>query len=58
LRRSTAFKAEEGDKKKAWDEEQAGALIADKQAGHTAHIAGLIYAQEIIEQAGAVADKR
>jgi hypothetical protein len=58
LRRSTAFKAEEGDKNKAWDEEQAGALIADKQAGHTAHIAGLIYARGIIEQARAVADKQ
>jgi hypothetical protein len=58
LRRSTAFKAEEGDKNKAWDEEQAGALIADEQAGHTAHIAGLIYARGIIEQARAVADKR
>jgi hypothetical protein len=32
--------------------------IADEQAGHTAHIAGLIYARGIMEQAGAVADKR
>jgi superfamily II DNA helicase RecQ len=58
LRGSTAFKAEEGDEKEAWDEEQAGASIADEQAGHTAHIAGLIYARGIMEQAGAVADKR
>jgi hypothetical protein len=58
LRGSTAFKAEEGDEKEAWDEEQAGASIADEQAGHTAYIAGLIYARGIMEQAGAVADKR
>jgi hypothetical protein len=58
LRGSTAFKAEEGDEKEAWDEEQAGALIADKQVGYTAHIIGLIYARGIIEQARAVADKR
>jgi hypothetical protein len=58
LRGSTAFKAEEGDENEAWDEEQAGASIADEQAGYTAHIAGLIYARGIMEQAGAVADKR
>jgi hypothetical protein len=58
LRGSTAFKVEEGDENEVWDEEQAGALIADEQAGHTAHIAGLIYARGIMEQAGAVADKR
>ena len=33
-------------------------MIADEQAGHTAHIAGLIYARGIMEQTGAVADKR
>jgi hypothetical protein len=58
LRGSTAFKAEEGDEKKAWDKEQASASIADEQAGYTAHIAGLIYARGIMKQAGAVANKR
>jgi hypothetical protein len=58
LRGSTAFKAEEGDENEVWDEEHAGASIADEQAGHTAHIAGLIYARGIMEQAGVVADKR
>jgi hypothetical protein len=57
LRGSTAFKAEEGDEKEAWDEKQAGALIANEQAGHTAYIIGLIYARGIIEQARAVANK-
>jgi hypothetical protein len=28
------------------------------QAGHTVHIVGMIYARGIIEQAGAVADRR
>jgi superfamily II DNA helicase RecQ len=58
LRGSTAFKREEGDENEAWDEENAGVSIADEQARHTTHIAGLIYAREIMEQAGAVADKR
>jgi hypothetical protein len=30
LRGFTAFKVEEGDEKEAWDEEQAGASIADE----------------------------
>jgi hypothetical protein len=49
LRGSTAFKAEEGDENEAWDEENAGALIANEQAGYTAHIAGLIYARGVME---------
>jgi hypothetical protein len=58
LRRSIAFKAEEGDEKEVWDKKQAGALIADEQAGYTVYIAGLIYARGIMEQARAVANKR
>jgi ribonuclease HI len=58
LRGSTAFKAEERDEQEAWDEEQAGALIANEQAEYTAYIAGLIYARGIIKQARAVANKR
>ena len=58
LRGSTAFKTEERDENKAWDKENVGASIADEQAGHTAHVVELIYARGIIEQAGAVADKR
>ncbi|KAF2008251.1 P-loop containing nucleoside triphosphate hydrolase protein, partial [Aaosphaeria arxii CBS 175.79] len=34
------------------------ALTADEQAGHTAHVAGLIYAREMMEQAGVVASRR
>jgi RecQ family ATP-dependent DNA helicase len=61
LRGCTAFKAEEGEEgeeNEEWSEENMAASIADEQAGHTAHIAGLIYARGIMEQAGAVADKR
>jgi hypothetical protein len=58
LRGATAFKADKGDENKALDKEHAGASIADEQAGHTAHIAGLIYARGIIEIARAVAERR
>jgi hypothetical protein len=58
LRRSTAFTAEEGDENEEWNEENRESLIADEQAGHTAHIAGMIYARGVMEQAGVVAEKR
>lgn len=58
LRGSTAFQPEEGDENEAWNEENMAGLVADLQAGHTAHVAGLIYARGIMEQAGAVADRR
>ncbi|KAG9375549.1 hypothetical protein A1F94_013871 [Pyrenophora tritici-repentis] len=58
LRGSTAFQADEGEENKEWAEEQAGDSIADEQAGHTSHVAGLVYARGIMEQSGAVADRR
>lgn len=58
MRGLAAFRTEEGDKKEEWEEENTAAAIADKQAGYMSHIAGLIYARAIMEQAGAVADKR
>ena len=58
MRGSTAFRTEEGDDNKEWNEENTAAFVADKQAGHTAHVASIIYTQGIIEQAGAVADRR
>jgi RecQ family ATP-dependent DNA helicase len=57
LRGSTAFQADEGEDKEG-SEETAEASIADEQAGHTSHVAGLVYARGIMEQAGAVASKR
>jgi hypothetical protein len=58
LRKSTAFQAEEGDENKEWNKENARSAIADMQAGHTVHVARIIYARGIIEQAGVVADRR
>ena len=57
LRGSTAFQGDESEEKEG-NEETAEASIADEQAGHTSHVAGLVYARGIMEQAGAVADKR
>jgi hypothetical protein len=57
LRGSTAFQADKGEEKEG-NEDTAEASIADEQAGHTSHVAGLVYARGIMEQAGAVADKR
>ena len=60
MRRPTAFHTDKGDddEGKEWDEDDIAATIADEQAGHTSHIAGMVYARAIMEQAGAVADKR
>jgi hypothetical protein len=57
LRGATAFQADESEEKEG-NEDTAEASIADEQAGHTSHVAGLVYARGIMEQAGAVADKR
>ena len=58
MRGSTAFQPEEGDESEAWNEENTAGLVADLQAGHTAHVAGMVYARGIMEQAGVVADRR
>ncbi|KAG9385482.1 RecQ Superfamily II DNA helicase [Pyrenophora tritici-repentis] len=42
---ATAFQADEGEENKEWAEEQAGDSIANEQAGHTSHVAGLVYAR-------------
>jgi hypothetical protein len=56
MRGPTAFRAEEGEENEEWNEENMAGVIADEQSGHTAHIAGLIYARGIMEQAGVTAD--
>ncbi|KAK4982330.1 hypothetical protein LTR50_007766 [Elasticomyces elasticus] len=59
IRRPTAFHTDEDDDRaKERDEDDVAPAIADEQAGHTSHIAGMIYARAIMEQAGVVADKR
>jgi hypothetical protein len=57
LRGSTAFQADESEEKEE-NKDTAEASIANEQASHTSYVAGLVYAQGIMEQAGAVADKR
>ena len=58
LRRSTAFQTDDGkEEQEAWDSENMASIIADLQAGHTPHVAGMIYACRLIEMSGAVADK-
>jgi hypothetical protein len=57
LRGFTTFQANEGEEGES-NEETADAFIANEQAGHTLHVAGLVYAREIMKQAGTVADKR
>ncbi len=58
MRGSTAFQADESEENNEWNEENIAGAIADEQAGHTSYVAGLIYARAIMEQGGAVADKR
>jgi superfamily II DNA helicase RecQ len=41
-----------------YDEATAIARIADEQAGHTHHTAGMVYGREITERPGAVVDRR
>jgi hypothetical protein len=58
LRPSSAFQAEEGEENEEWNEENMLATIQDKQAGHSAHVASMVYARRIIEMAGVTADRR
>jgi hypothetical protein len=59
LRGTTAFKTDNGEEgQEAWNQEDMASIIADLQAGHTPHVAGMIYAGGLMEMVGAVADKR
>jgi RecQ family ATP-dependent DNA helicase len=58
MRGSTAFQQEEEGEEELKDGENMLAEAADLQAGHTSHIAGMIYAREMMEQSGVVALKR
>lgn len=59
IRGPIAFRQDDGE---ADDGEQPqdkdGAAIADAQAGHTSHVAGIVYARGIMEQPGWVAERR
>lgn len=58
LRGSSAFATDEGDESEAWKDDNLAAFIADEQAGHTSHVAGMVYARGIMELAGVTADRR
>ena len=60
MRGKRKFQDDEGEDDAAaqFDPDSITREIADTQAGHTSHIAGLIYARLILEQSGAVAEKR
>lgn len=59
IRRPTAFGQDDGEAdggEQPGDED--GAAIADAQAGHTSHVAGIVYARGVIEQLDWVAERR
>lgn len=59
MRKSTAFETDTPDKDDSdQGEEKDEDDIADIQAGHTSHIAGMIYARGVMEQAGVVQTKQ
>lgn len=57
LNTKAAFKTDDDDEDGDWNED-ADTQIADEQAGHSPHIAGMIYARGITEADGVVASKR
>ena len=57
VRKQDAFRMDEEDEDGDWNEDDDD-RIADEQAGHTSHVAGMIYARGIMERSGEVASKR
>jgi RecQ family ATP-dependent DNA helicase len=57
MRGGQAFRMDEDDEDGDWQEGE-GDEIMDLQAGHTAHVAGMIYARGIMERSGEIASKR
>ncbi len=55
--RGQAFRMDEDDEDGDWQEGEKDEVM-DLQAGHTAHVAGMIYARGIMERSGEVASKR
>jgi len=52
-----AFRMDEDDEDGDWQKGEKDEVM-DLQAGHTAHVAGMIYAREIMKRSGEVASKR
>ena len=57
LREKHAFRPDEDDEDGDFHEDKADE-IQDEQAGHTSHVAGMVYARGIMELSGVVASKR
>jgi superfamily II DNA helicase RecQ len=57
LRPKEAFRLDEDDEDGDRDEDTE-AMTADEQAGHTSHVAGMVYARGIMERDGEVTSKR
>jgi hypothetical protein len=57
LRPKEAFRLDEDDEDDDRDEDTE-AMTADEQAGHTSHVAGMVYARGIMERDREMASKR
>jgi len=55
--RGQAFRMDEDDEDGDWQEGEKNEVM-NLQAGHTAHVAGMIYAREIMKRSGEVVSKR
>jgi superfamily II DNA helicase RecQ len=58
VRGATAFQLDEADENDEWKKQNILSDVADDQATHSPHIAGMIYARDSMEMSGTTADKR
>ena len=58
VRGATAFQLDEADDNEEWRKQNISSDVADDQATHSPHIAGMIYARDSMEMSGTTADKR
>jgi superfamily II DNA helicase RecQ len=58
VRGATAFQLDEADENDEWRKQNILSDVADDQATHSPHIAGMIYARDSMEMSGTTADKR
>src|SRR5579871_5449988 len=58
MRGSTSFQHEDDEGREFETVDDVSAEVQDLQAGHTSHVAGMIYARGIMEQSGVVASMR
>lgn len=55
LRKGDSFAEDEEDEEGGWDEDAVQAVTADEQAGHSSHVAGMVYARGMFDLRGEVA---